>query len=291
MSIELQTVCWLGLSLQVPAAWELLQFSRERASGNLAWGDRYEFRLELTWKEAQKPPDLQRVMADYRASLAKDDQPQPEETSWGEWRGLIEQFAGGTSRFGRYEATTGRLLELVFLWKKQRDLALERAVLNSVGPADHWQAFGLEVRVPEMLALTECVVQPANVQWTFSDSKARHSWHFERLGMLDSWLHVELPAWLIGKEPLDLQDREPAEEEVAGHRVATVTGYVPALKFPRFSKRSARFRGAAWICPGDQRLYHASMIVPRDFSYDHALFGDCIRCCASSAARNLEHTA
>ena len=288
MSREMQTVSWLGISIDVPVEWELLQFSRMAKAGNLAWADRYEFRLELTWKEAASAPDLDRIMDDYKASLVEEDQPAPQPTSWGTWQGLVDVQPGGMSRYGHYEESVGRLLELVFLWEKERDMDLEYAVLNSVKPVDHWQAFGLEVRTPQFLEMTECTVQPANVQWTFSDSKkAKHSWHFERMGMLDAWLNVPLDAWLLGKEPVDLIDRQPQEAQIAGHDLATVTGFVPALKFPQFSKRSGRFIGAAWVCPVDNRLYYASMIVPRDYEATPQLFGGSLRCCPACTSHSL----
>jgi hypothetical protein len=280
-------VVWHGLHVEAPDEWEILQYSRRSDEGDLAWADRHEYRLQLFWRHAPQSPDLSRIMMDYRARLLEDGAKAVRMEKTQEWHGLIDDTTRGSSRFGRYLKTSERLVEAVFLWPDGRSREQEQAILSSIREEPtssdgcrRWRAFGLDARVPSDLDLSACEVLPANAKWTFSDGqRARQSWHFERLGMLDQWLRDSPADWLAGKEPPNLSERRQQTLVAAGHTVTLVNGFVPALNFPKLGQRTNRFAAAAWVCPADGRLYHASRIVPARSEHQQPLAGHVLRCC------------
>jgi hypothetical protein len=279
---------WRGIDVTVPGDWEVLQYSRRGEEGNLAWADRHAYRLQMLWREVPGPPDMKRMLSDCRAQLEENGAHSIRDASVSSWQGLADAGVGGSSRLCRYFADTQLLIEVVFLWPKRRKPQIERSVLSSIqvtepaeGEAQRWLAFGLDAQFPTNLSMTACDVLPANAKWTFSDGERAHqSWHVERLGMLDHWLKEPVPGWLQGKEPLDLVDREASAFSHAEHEISWVQGSVAALRFPKLGKRANRYEAAAWLCPQDGRLYHASRIVPAAAAASlPSLVGHTLRCC------------
>ena len=64
---------WRNFGIEVPEDWEMLQFSKKADAGNVAFADRYRFRLELSWRVLRAAPDLERMMSDYCAKLKLED--------------------------------------------------------------------------------------------------------------------------------------------------------------------------------------------------------------------------
>lgn len=260
---------WRDLRVQLPAEWEMLQFSRDPARGRCAFADRHDFRFELNWRIVEGQPDFKRMMDDYAAKLKEMGSAVIGRVNRGPWRG-IECDPGGrlTTRFGRYFDRTKRLVELVFLWPAERDTRLERSVLESVSEEPlhepglrRWRSFGMDLLTPGGLALQACAVEPAHVEMVFSDAKERFEERFARRGMVTAWLDNRVEEWLSGWLPTDVSVAGRTSMGVSGHRIEGITG---ERKSPGIvgglHKRSVE--AVAWTCPEDGRLYSAIQSRP-----------------------------
>lgn len=270
--MSMTTWIWRSLRLEVPGSWEMLQYSRDAESGNVAFADRYQYRLELNWKKVPGAPDFPRMLQDYRVRLRDEGgHTDLRDVRYGDWQGIEgRETTGSSARFGRYMPSLERLVEIVFLWPQQPDQALQRRVLEScdaeLPDADHlqhWRAFGLDLRTHDDLELETCNIRPALAALTFTDyGKGRRSEHFERLGMVDEWLKVNLDEWLVGKTPEKAVDLAETRVTLARHEVYVRRGMMAALTFPTIGKRRNRWVAAVWRCPADGRLYHSSLMQP-----------------------------
>lgn len=258
---------WRGIRIELPEDWEMLQFSRSAEAGRCAWADRYQFRAELSWQRVSGPLDMERLASDYAAKLKLDGtMPDAAATRVGEWHGLRGRDGGLlTSRFSRYFAEEGCLVELVLLWPGQADAALEAGVLGTVGcePLWHgrmrrWRAFGLDLLASEGLELHECSVQPALARLEFWDARGTRREAFERLGMVPQWLRGSVREWLVRQLPQGARVVREGRSDQAGHEVVGVEALCPGGVFRRASSHAA----AAWLCPADGRLYHVALLAP-----------------------------
>ena len=267
----MQTVVWRNLRLQVPDDWEMLQYSRSFGAGRCAFADRWEFRLELCWRQTGGAPDLGRVMSDYEAALREDGLRTPQREAAGEWRGVRgEQEGVETARWGRYFAGEKCLVEVVVRWPAGREARLEESILASVAEeapqADgsrRWRAFGMELLAAPGLALTECSAQPACAEMVFGNRSGSAVERFSRRGMVGEWLKVPVEAWLqtwvgdAGARAVESRRLDAGEHRVQCRRGEAVgRGLVGRLLRRRFCE------AAAWLCPGDGRLYAYSRVAP-----------------------------
>ena len=254
---------WRHVRIELPDDWEMLQFSRQSQGGRCAFADRYQFRLELNWREVPGPPDMERMTSDYLAKLRLDgSMPDAAVASSGGWQG-IEGHQNGlfTSRFGRHFATERCLVEAVLLWPDKRDADLERAVLASVAPEpehlgrfQRWRAFGMDILASSGLALTDCRVEPANACLTFADERSGRQETFQRLGMVPEWLDGSARQWLEQQMPRDVALVSQDATEDCGHAIERLVGTRRAT----LVRKRSRYEASAWICPADGRLYCAA---------------------------------
>ncbi len=289
MKTPWQLWIWRQWRLELPADWELLQFSKQPAAGTCAFADRHDFRLELHWREVPGPPDFARVLHDYEAQLIQDERSgEIGRRTVGAWQGLLSRRdALWTHRYGRYVEPLHCLIELVFRWPTEPDFTLEDEVLTRAAMeppgADgrqRWRAFGLDLLVAPGLAFTSCDVAPGRALLAFKHPKDPDaSQHAERLGLLAAWLHVPVRDWLAGKLPKDVRHERWHPESRCGHTAETVTGELPPRKFPRWG-RQVFFHAAAWICPADGRLYlvYLQQPVGRQATGLQGV-GDLLSCC------------
>jgi len=274
----MQWTIWRHIRLELPADWEMLQFSRNMVAGRCAFADRTQFRAELSWQAVSGPPDLERLASDYLAKRRLDgtiaggvsprrdsrggDVP-PTLARVGEWHGL-RCHEGGllTSRFSRYLGEEGCLIEFVLLWPQGLDASLEADILARVaaerpwpGGWRRWRAFGLDALAPGNLDLVECVAQPALARLGFADAREEHQVTFERLGMVPQWLRGSVRDWLARQVPSDLRDASEGRAEANGHQVEGLSG----LRRGGALRRPTRYAAAAWLCPADGRLYRVAV--------------------------------
>lgn len=200
---SLETWVWHGLRLELPADWEVLEFAKNPRRGRLVFADADDFRLEVTWQEASTPPEWGRLLADYAARLHDAGWETDEPEKLGPWHTLGARGRRQvTWRAMRHFPEAGRLLELVGNVEHRTDAAAARdAVLSAIDwdepPTEvrRWRAFGLEVRLPEPLALATCEVWPAHVKIEFGAADQRVT--CERRGLVPRWLRGDgVSGWL-----------------------------------------------------------------------------------------------
>jgi hypothetical protein len=258
---------WRQIGFELPADWECLQFSKDRAAGRCAFADRRRFRFELDWRESKGEPDFGRMMKDYEGSLRG---------TWEDVRRVNCQGLLGiagrrgeevVSRYGIWLAAVGVLVEAVFIHSARREARLEAQVLptvRAVPPEDtglqRWRAFGMDLRVPRGFELAECIVEPARVGMRFDGPRKPDRWIFRRYGMVDSWLKGSVRNWLESQAG-DLVRNVRAKPGGGGTMdLARIEGeWRPkGLLLAR-----GAYAAAAWRDPRDGRLYHAICITGR----------------------------
>ena len=95
-----QTCVWRGVRLELPEDWEMLQFSSNPKQGRCAFADRYQYRLEFSWRTVSGPPDFERMLSDYRAKLKDEGMEGVAEARHGAWSGFRGETEGRfSSRF------------------------------------------------------------------------------------------------------------------------------------------------------------------------------------------------
>lgn len=256
----MQETVWRHLRWCHPAEWEMLLYSKNPDVGRCTFADRYQYRLEVNWTAAPKPPNLERLLDDARSRVMAGN---AESTvllkTVAGWSGLVAREAKQHfSRFARYFPTGQLLVEVVFRWPGERDTDLEREVLRSmreepvVDGRQRWQAFGMTMRVAEGLPLTECVVQPGLARLAFAQAGG-HEVHFERLGMVDEWLQVSVADWLRRRAPRGARALQLTESMSDAHAVQRLTGLLRKRGLRHW--RGLPYTAHAWRCPADGRIY------------------------------------
>ncbi len=253
---------WRSLRLELPADWEMLQFTRRPERGRCAFADRYGFRLEFTWRNVPGPPDFERMMNDYAAQLRARKMPDVRRASAAKWPGLRGVEDGvETSRFGYYFDAESCIVEAVFLWRTEREPALERAVLKSIagepaGPDDarRWRAFGMDLFAPPGAGLEETRILPGEADLVFADPQGRSRLRARRIGLVDRWLTGDLGAWLRQARRRGRAQRERVWTD-RGHTVFHIEGQGPDPGWRRLARGPTWWTSDAWRCPGDGRVY------------------------------------
>ncbi len=254
---------WRNFGLSIPLDWEMLQFSRNHDTGRCAFADRRQFRLELSWRVVPGPPDFDRMMSDYLASLRERGMEGGSRFKHRAWHGVAGELDGqSTSRLGRWFEAEKCVVELVFLWLRKQDAALMRRIADSVGEEPEqggrfrrWRAFGMDLLAAKELPLDSCTVEPANVEMAFADEKHRSVERFGRRGMVGEWLKQTPEQWLRRWVDSDLLNVRTSAADVGAHSVSLLAG---ELRLPGLMRRRANYDAAAWICPADGRLYSVS---------------------------------
>ncbi|MBL7076181.1 MAG: hypothetical protein ISS31_01805 [Kiritimatiellae bacterium] len=252
---------WRHLGIRLPDDWEMLQYSLKLESGRCAFADRYGFRFELTWRQVDGPPDFDRMLSDYMGKLKDEGMTQAHRIEVSGCQGFKGEMDGQTiTRFGRYAESESCLVELLFPWPDGRNRELESAILQSFHevPLDanncrRWRALGMDARVPGRLTLSRCRVEPALVEWHFSDPRKQTVFRCARRGLVQEWMDHSVQAWLERQVRPD--SRPPARwrhERRDGHAVDRIEGRAAARGWLR---RKRHLQAEAWVCPVDGRLY------------------------------------
>ncbi|HPD15884.1 MAG TPA: hypothetical protein PLE19_13095 [Planctomycetota bacterium] len=292
----MQLTIWRHIRLELPADWEMLQFSRNAAAGRCAFADRRQFRAELSWQTVSEPPDLERLASNYLAKQRLEGtMPDAASVRTGEWHGLRGLEEGLlTSRFSRYLAEEGCLIEVALLWPDGLDPSLEARVLDSVGSEPpwpggrrRWRALGIDAFASPSLDLVECIAQPALARLEFADAKEARHVTFERLGMVPQWLRGSVRDWLMWQMPADVQAPvvqasclcAPQMQRLR-HQVETIGG----LRRGGLFRRPAHYAAAAWLCPADGRLYRVAVTGP-EAGESGQFISDRLSCCEGKPLR------
>jgi len=285
----LQSWVWRQLRLELPDDWELLQFTRNPATGRCAFADRYQFRLELSWREVPGAPDLDRMISDYQARLDTDGLQETRRLQCAGWPGVSGVLPDGrtTCRYGAHFGDLQCLAELVFLWPKGRHEPLEKEVLASVRPEPatpagqvHWQAFGLDLLTRSGGILEHCTADPAFAQFNFSSGRRRVWERFSRRGLVPQWLTEPVGQWQRRTAPRGFRVVFERDQDRHGHTVSWLRSERSALRFADLWLGRRQFEAAAWRCPRDGRVYQLSREAPRPNTAAVAGPPIALRCCA-----------
>ncbi|NQT21460.1 MAG: hypothetical protein HQ592_17275 [Planctomycetes bacterium] len=267
----------------------MLQIARNPQTGRCAFADRYQFRLELSWRSVPGAPDFGRMISDYTAKLLEEGQDKPQPTHHGPWRGLHIRAHGRLStRFGRYFSGESCLVELVFLWPEEPDTKLEAEVLESLaeepehnGKYRRWKAFGMDLLAAKHLPLQSCQVQAANAEMTFANEKSRTVERFARRGLVPEWLREPLDAWLRKHTP-GRPLPSPGALTRRGHQIEQIAAEIRPPGLLGLLGKRIRHDAAAWICPRDGRLYTISLSGPPiPATAERNLAGHRLSCCSA----------
>lgn len=270
-----QRFVWHGLAMQLPAEWELLQYSRNPEQGRCAFADRSSFRFELSWRRVAGPPDFERMWSDYAAKLRADGEQPGKRLSLDSWQGL---HTTRSTRWCCFMEGQGFLVELVFLWPKNRDRAQEHDLLSSFHMAapGEWCAFGMTWSVPADAALTTCRILPAHATVAFKVHADDSQFTFSRQGMVSSWLKEPMESLLkrrVGGRAKDVATSLRAE---AGHDVTTLTLSERTTWRPW---RIRHIQSSAWVCPRDGRYYQLTQSAPNRGATSCITLPSRHRCC------------
>jgi len=251
---------WRNFRLELPADWEMLQFTRNPKEGKCAFADRHSFRLELSWRAVPGEPDTERMVSDYASMLAEKGMAGIQPLKMNGWIGIQGTMDGVTTlRFGRFMPINCCIVELVFVFPQGVDQLLVSRMLDGFGElprgedCEHWQAFGMEIKAPLNSQLEHCSVKPAMAEMLFADSKHRTLARFTRRGMTSHWKAQSTEAWLKtwAGDSMNLQGNATSTLS-RNHEIFRVQGHWRVKGM--FSKKKAVL-AEAWTCPGDERLY------------------------------------
>ena len=264
---------WRHLHLALPDDWEMLRYALDMEAGSCLFADRYQMRLEFTWKTVPGAPDFNRMMADYAARLQVEHaagEAGLRRASTGSWEGIEVSGASAHSRYGRYIEPESCLVEAVLFWPEgRRDKALLQAVLDGIEASTPtarglrpWAAAGLSCAVEPGMTMRACAIKPASAEMVFAlPERERLIRRFQRLGMVDRWLTHGMDDWLIRNLPRDTVVVDRMVRERDGHTVYSVTGRRRRLALS-LGNRWMAVASAAWRCPHDGRLYASTVERP-----------------------------
>ncbi len=259
---------WQGLSVVLPPDWEMLQFARDPEVGRCVFGDRYQYRFELDWKCVPAPPDLERMVGDYRAKLAADGLQDVRPLAHSPWQGTRGRDGErDICRYGMYSAANRQVLEAVFLWppREESKPSFEGRVLDSLRVLPvlsdgrrRWQAFGMTWHVPAAAVFAACDVAPAQAEAVFALRNDRGEATFSRRGMVSEWLTVPVSEWLEQTIPGGYVRETLTQTGQSGHEVCSLVARRERSVLKDWWHGRRQYEASAWVCPRDHRLYCVS---------------------------------
>jgi len=258
---------WRQYSFQLPDDWEMLQFTRDPVVGRCAFADRRQFRFEMNWRAVKGTPDFDRMLADYQSRLEEDGIECVQRIEHRRWRGVSGQEGRRlTTRYGRYVGENQSVLEVVFLWPKNRDPALERRILDSfafqpaVDDLVRWRTFGLDLSVSETHDLWKVSAQPTSTTMKFTAQKGYREQRFGRFAMVEEWLAGTPGQWLRTWLPRGYRIERQTRHIRDSHEIFSISGLRSPPTLRDAFKGRRRIKASAWICPHDKRLYSLLLV-------------------------------
>ena len=265
MPIVMNSWIWHNISVDLPEDWEMLQFANDAEQGRIAFADRSDFRLELSWRRVGSRPDLERIRSDYASRLLNEmDHSEAIFEDLLDWSGLKSVKDGKVStRLLNHFGESGMLLEAVFRWQDLPDISLQEEILSSLAvdggdtsAFQAWRCFGLDLSVPSVFALLDVQALPASTVMEFGYKKPNKATiRAERRGLLKFWLKGSVADWLIRQLPRKPKTLESMRYSEAGHDVYRIKGTLPYGSGWGSLFMRQEFESVGWICPEDKRLY------------------------------------
>jgi hypothetical protein len=263
----MQTIYWLGMRLSVPDDWEVVRHGIHARKGRLVFVDRRRQRLVLSWVTTDRPPEVARLLEDYRNRDLEEDSDRrfTDLPPTAGWRGIRRKGAEGLTRATRYEALDQRWIEMTIPWPQQYDRDLERKLLEGFSmvrgeQARRWRAFRVDVRTPPGWELTGTTVKPADVMLQFRHGRADSM--VRRRGLAEGWYDGDLGRYLHQEIQQVVSHREQRVYE--GRSVEVCVTDEPMARVKRLLKRPRRRVDLAWFESADQAVYHLTTISPAE---------------------------
>ena len=294
--MEWTTLGWGGITLELPADWELSGLSGDDKSGYLRLEDADMPRLELKWSESkQKKPDLQRVLDDYfklvrknykrkdtnlhiqrNVNLIKDEEFfEDREVVFFNWKGDFRAsgviFHCQICKRITIVQVMGHLKENI----KEITSRIFRSVQDHpVGQATLWSAYQLNAEVPRRYRLDKHKLLSGYLLFSFVDGSRKVS--IERYGVADVTLkEQDLEEWFRGRYAKAIRgygfsiesSNGDAEERLTligeETRLIDRVPFGPALVIDKVMRRKT-FAVNLWHCHHSNRIYVVQAIAKQD---------------------------
>ena len=291
---------WQGLTLAVPADWDVTGFSGDAGEGYLRIDDGDERGVEIKWathaKRSRKDPDLELRADAYLTSLAGAARKKRQAFSskvGAAPRGVLrpERAAVGFQWSGERRAAGA-----VFYCRESRRVVIVQvggpasgggglgkltdAILTSLECRDaepgwrNWSLYDLDVDVPSGFALTGQQVMNVYVKLAFARGTERltvEQWGVADVARRDAYLDVWLSLNGKGALPQMKVAAEESERAFQGHPAVTFTGR-PALGLAwwqalkeaarAFKAPALRYAAQGWECAPGNKIYLVEHLRP-----------------------------
>ena len=304
------TFGWAGVTLEIPANWELSGLSGDEKSGYLRLDDETMPRLELKWSQSrQKKPDLHRVLDEYFKLVRKNYKKKEAKLHIQRNANFIkaEHFLKGRDGLffswkGNFRAngticychTCKRITIVQVMGGLKENLRgttvriLESLQDHPTGQAIRWSAYQLNVEVPRRYRLDKHQLLSGYLLFSFVDGSRKLS--IERYGIADVTLKGnDLESWFRVKYAKAIQgygfEIEPSQDDgdgrftLASERTRFTDGipFAPVLIIDKILRRKA-FATHLWHCRHSNRIYVVQVIAKRDVARTAEGVAASIRC-------------
>jgi hypothetical protein len=299
-----QWIVWLGLSLRLPAEWELVGHSLSPRKGRLMFADRRRQRMQVNWTACRIAPPIDKMLGDYRAKAEASDHSASLEDvvlgadagGDGDWDAVVHTLDDGRSvvRTARYSEPTKRLIELVVSdpTADGEAQAMAEAVTSAmhISPADgeagdpRWRAWGIDATPPSdgsgwFPAAVEVVPGRTSLEW-HRDPGGKHRRDREnpdvvrvtRSGMARAWFKHDLDNHL--RTTLTRGERKQIGESHAqryrGRQAAVGETVEQAVRLRRWLRLARVRQDLVWHEPSDNAVFQITTLTGRRRPVDPA---------------------
>jgi hypothetical protein len=268
MSIRFERTCWRGLEIEHPADWEVSSATACPEPARLALSDRRRERLDMRWRTLSYEPRMESLLAAYVGKEDGGARPRRMDDLSAGWHGAKETVSGVcVVRAGRFFPEARMLVEATFAWPGQRDAATESRLLSSVRPLDSraadrpWQAMRMRATLPSSYDLFGFSSTAGLTEWRFGTAPGKPpSLTLRQLTMPRYWLRIPIDQWLRSALPGDSRVLRSGPAARNGHEGAECLSRGRAGWRRLAGQRTLRL-DVAWLCPVEQRVYHATRTV------------------------------
>jgi hypothetical protein len=294
----MQSTVWSNLQVAHPADWALALLSPPGPRGRLSFVDRYVQRMDVHYRPLARPIDPNLVISQHRPRKSGRVKARDLKRCPPLWAGLeLRDESGLTVHAARCFAEARMMVEVTILWPDKptralpRNRALEEQILTRLEPLDDsalartWRAFGLDVRMPRPLTLTDWRAQAGLVRFDFEPPR----WQSPDISIhryaLPETIGDDLEAWLRRQLPRRAEVRAVRPWSCNTHPAAEIISAEPHIA-PLLRKLVAPWmlRDMAWICPDSQRLYHLRLQARQRSEELPLPAGLAVHCCSAAGA-------
>jgi hypothetical protein len=256
-----QIIDWLGIQLRVPREWEIVRHSSNAKAGTLIFIDRRTQRMQVSWTECLRKPDISQIFSDFRSRDVKQEPECTQSEIFKHRKWTCYRRTAGTkqlTRCGIYDKKGRRWIDLILPWSDAVDEELEKSILEnfySRAPDSkkglRWRAFNMDFTSPAQWELKSAEAKFALVSFVFEKGGARAT--VSRYGAPETWYDGHLEHFLK-KNVGDVKGAYGLRMHGA-HEACTFKGRERRFH-PRWmvGKRKKR-NDIAWHCPSSRAVF------------------------------------